>query len=310
MTLALLHAEHSHGFDFFAAFADTALDFLRILPFLFIACCLSEWLSRSSRRARAALSGSGRLGPLFGALLGAIPQCGLSAAASRLYASRLLSLGTLLAVFLSTSDEMLPVLLAGGVPPLRVLLLVLVKVLVGLAVGFLVDAVLGRRGLSTEPAPALDDDTPCACGCCSASDKTGWVSLLFGALRHTLVISFYLFLTMLAFALAVSAVGEERIAELLSSAGVLGVLLSALAGLIPNCAVSVVLSELWMVGAISTGALLAGLLVGAGVGLLVLLRINRPPLDTLRVLGLLLFFGVAFGLLFDLLPLGAWLARA
>ena len=113
---------------------------------------------------------------------------------------------------------------------------------------------------------------------------------------------------MLAFAFAVSLVGEERLADLLSSAGIFSVLLSACVGLIPNCAVSIVLSELWAVGAISTGSLLAGLLVGAGVGLLVLFRINRPLSDTLRIVLLLLGFGILFGLLVDLSGLGLLLS--
>ena len=304
MSVAVLHAGHVRGFDFFAVLGETALDYLRLLPFLFLACLLGEWLSRSSARARAVLARGGRLGPLLGALLGVIPQCGLSAAAARLYAARLLSLGTLLAVFLSTSDEMLPILLAGGISPLTVLSLVGVKLLFAAAVGFFVDAVFRRSAPSDPEALSFDDGTPCPCGCCTPSGKSGWVSLLFGVVRHTLSISLYLFLTMLAFALAVSVLGEERFAALLSSAGVLGVLLSALAGLIPNCAVSVVLSELWMVGAISTGALLAGLAVGAGVGLLILFRINRPLRDTLRILALLLVFGASLGILFDLTGLG------
>ena len=306
MTPCLLHVGHGGGFDPFAVFADTGLDFLRLLPFLFLACLLSEWLSSRASRARLILSGGGRLGPLFGAIFGVIPQCGLSAAAARLYSARLVSLGTLLAVFLSTSDEMLPVLLAGGIAPLKVILLVLLKLGAALAVGFLVDAfVKGAKGEASLD-DILEDDTPCPCGCGSIGDQRGWVSLLFGALRHTLVISFYLFLTMLAFAFAVSLVGEERLADLLSSAGIFSVLLSALVGLIPNCAVSIVLSELWAVGAISTGSLLAGLLVGAGVGLLVLFRINRPLSDTLRIVLLLLGFGILFGLLVDLSGIG-WL---
>ena len=305
MSIALLHAEHAGGFDFFAAFCDTALDFLRLLPFLFLACLLSRWLSRSSARARASLTRGRRLAPLFGALLGTVPQCGLSAAAARLYASRLLSLGALLAVFLSTSDEMLPILLAGGISPLTVLALVGVKFLFAAAVGFFVDAVLRRSARSVFEVSSLEKELPCPCGCSGSGGGSGGGSLLFGALRHTLSISLYLFLTMLAFQLAVSAVGEARLAELLSSAGMLGVFLSALVGLIPNCAVSVVLSELWAVGAISTGALLAGLSVGAGVGLLVLFRVNRPPRDTLLVTALLLALGILLGLLVDLSGLGA-----
>lgn len=307
MTLALLHAEHSHGFDIFAVLIDTALDFLRLLPFLFLACLVSEWLSRASSRARTALLRGGRLGPLFGSLFGILPQCGLSAAAARLYAARFLSLGTLLAVFLSTSDEMLPILLAGGVALPTVLALVGTKCLFGLIVGFLVDAVLKGREAPAPDALVPDDGTPCPCGCCGSDARSGWVSLLLGALRHTLVLSFYLLVTMLAFALAVSAVGEARLAELLCSTGGFGVLLAALAGLIPNCAVSVVLSELWTVGAISTGALLAGLAVGAGVGVLILFRLNRPLSDTLRAIAILLASGILLGLLFDLTGLGALL---
>lgn len=306
MISALLHASHG-AFDPFAVTVETLIEFLRLLPFLFLACLVSEWLTRSSRRARAMLSGGGALGPFFGSLLGAIPQCGLSAAAARLYAARLISIGTLLAVFLSTSDEMLIVLIAGGIPALTVLFLVVIKCLIGLAVGFAIDLLFRERSAPVADLDAIDDSSPCPCGCCGNRGGTGWVSLLFGAFRHTLSISFYLLLTMLGFALLLSAVGEARLGELLSSAGFLTPLLASLVGLIPSCAVSVVLSELWMVGAISTGSLLSGLLVGAGVGVLVLFRVNRPFSSTLKVIALLLGFGLGFGLLLDLTGIGALL---
>ena len=305
MTVALLHAEHG-GSSLLSTLFSVSLEFLSLLPLLFLACLFCEWLSRSSFRVRGALARRGFFAPFFGALLGVIPQCGLSAAAARLYASRLLSTGTLLAVFLSTSDEMLPILLAGGIPPLKVLSLVGVKLVFAALAGCLVNAVLRREVPPAHEDPSLfSDDTPCPCGCGGSGGGSGWRPMLLGTLRHTLSISLYLFLTMLAFDVAVSAIGEARLAELLSSAGLLGVFLSALVGLIPSCAVSVVLSELWAVGAISTGALLSGLSVGAGVGLLVLFRVNRPPRNTLLVTALLLALGMLLGLLVDLSGLGA-----
>ena len=303
---ALLHA-HTHGGGFWlpTVLWHATRELLTLLPFLYLAYLFSEWLVRSAGvRVRYAVSRAGRLAPLVGGLLGAIPQCGFSAATAGLYARRILSLGAMLAVFLSTSDEMLPILLAGGVSPLTALRLVAVKCGVGILLGFAVDGVLAlsRRRADRRAAEIASDGEgiACTCGCCGGSgERAGIPALLLSALRHTASVALWIYLTVFAFEVAVHLVGTEAIGDALSRAGVLTVLFSALLGLIPSCAVSVVLSELWLSGALGTGALLAGLLVGAGVGLLVLFRTNRPMRENFLILALLYLFGAGVGLLLD-----------
>ena len=271
---------------------------------MFFAYLLTEWLAYSAgARTRYIVSRGGRLAPIFGGLLGAIPQCGFSAATAGLYAARVLSLGTLFAVFLSTSDEMLPILLAGGVELGVVLKLIGFKCVVGILLGFAVDGVCILFASRPIEAAADDVELPlgtCSCGCGCGGERRGFPAVLLGALCHTLRVALYLFFTMLAFEIVVHLVGEDVIAHALSEAGLLTVLLAALVGLIPNCAASVVITELWVAGAIPTGAMLAGLLVGSGVGLLVLFRTNRPMRQNLIILAVLLVFGVSVGALTDL----------
>lgn len=302
---ALLYAHtHAHGahFSLPTVLLHATAELAKLLPFLFLAYLLSEWLVRAAGvRVRYAVSRAGAFAPLVGGLLGAIPQCGFSAAAAGLYARRILSLGALIAVFLSTSDEMLPILLAGGVSPMAALRLVAFKCAVGILLGFAVDGVLllfRRRAREAVSDGGDGDGEGCTCPCCGGT-REGMLGVLLSALRHTASVALWLYLTVFAFECAVHLIGTETMAHALAEAGVLTVLLSALLGLIPSCAVSVVLTELWLAGALSSGAMLAGLLVGAGVGLLVLFRTNRPVRESLFILLLLYALGCGVGLLLE-----------
>ncbi len=301
---ALLHAHaNGAGFSLPTVLLHATAELLKLLPFLFFAYLLSEWLVRAAGpRVRYAALRAGRLAPLVGGLLGAIPQCGFSAATAGLYARRVLTLGTLLAVFLSTSDEMLPILLAGGASPLLAVKLVAFKCAVGITIGFATDGVLRllrRRARAEAAADSADaDEGDCPCGCCGGA-RAGFGGVLLSALRHTLSVALWLYLTVFAFECAVHLIGTEAIGRALSEAGFLTVLLSALLGLIPSCAVSVILTELWITGALGTGAMLAGLLVSAGVGLLVLFRSNRPMRENVLILALLYALSAGVGLLLE-----------
>ncbi len=278
------------------------LDTLKLLPFLFLAYLFMEFLEhKSGDAAGRLLKRSGKIGPLIGGALGAVPQCGFSAAASGLYAGRLITVGTLLAVYLSTSDEMLPVLIAGGSPVPFTLALLGIKILIGVSVGFSVDLVfrLVRRGDSV-PEPQIEE--LCEREHCECGDH-----FALSALKHTLRIAGFLFLVTLLLTTAVELIGEDRLAGLVLDRPVLGNLLASVVGLIPNCASSVVLTELHLEGVISVGSMLSGLLVNAGVGLLVLFRNNRPLSDSIRVLAILWGVGMLTGLLIDLTPVGGWL---
>ena len=241
------------------------IDTAAALPFLFLAYLLMEAAEHyQSARMEKAISGMGKAGPLVGAALGCIPQCGFSASASNLYAAGLISRGTLLAVFLSTSDEALPLLL--GLPEGRrmILPLLLAKVVIGVAAGFAVDLCRKKWG---RPRQLHDLCEHCGCDESSGIQKP--------ALWHTGHITLFLFLLNFLLCLAMHTLGEDLLSAILLKGSVLQPFAAALVGLIPNCAASVLLTQLYLAGSLSFGALLAGLCSGAGLGLAVLLKMNR-----------------------------------
>ncbi len=277
------------------------LDTAKILPFLFLTYLLMEFLEhRSGNATEKLLKRSGSVGPLVGGLLGALPQCGFSAAASGLYAGRLITVGTLLAVYLSTSDEMLPILISKGVSPLFMLAVLGCKVLIGLAVGFVADAMFRLFSQKRDPEPQIEDI--CERENCHCGNR-----FVLSALKHTAYIAIFLFVVNLCLNTAVELIGEETIASFILNRPVLGNLIASVVGLIPNCASSVVLTELYLSDVISLGCMFSGLLVNAGVGLTVLLRNNRPVRDSLRILAILWGTGLLFGLLIDLTPIATWI---
>ena len=249
---------------------------------------------KAGDRVRRAVLRTGRAGPLLCGLLGLVPQCGFSAMASGLFAGHLITPGTLLAVFLATSDEMLPIFLAASVPPLKILTVLGLKLALAVICGFAVDLCLRKRAreLCVEE---LCDEAGCNC-------QNG---IFRSALRHTLQIFIFILVVNLALGAAFELVGEERIGALLNDVPVLGTLAAALVGLVPNCAASVLIATLWTKGVLSGGAMLAGLLTGAGAGLLVLFRTNRHLRENLQLLTILFATGFLVGTLFDLTGLAA-----
>ena len=281
------------------------LEALTLLPFLYLTYLGMELLERyAGERAQRVISRSGKAGPALGALLGVVPQCGFSAAGSGLYAGRIITTGTLLAIFLSTSDEMLPLLISSGAPLPQILKILGIKVAVAALAGFGVDlltrAVMRRRGV--EPRPVQIGEM-CRTEHCDCDSRPIWLA----SLIHTLSIAVTVFTVSLLLHTTLELVGEDALAGFIGSTPVLGCLLAAIVGLIPNCAASVAITTLYLEGVLSTGAMLSGLLVGAGVGLLVLFRVNRPVRDSLRVTLLLFVIGVIVGLVFALTGLGALL---
>ena len=268
---------------------DTALDCVKLLPFLFAAYLAIEIIEdRAEEKTVALIHRAGRWGPVAGAGLGVIPQCGFSAAVSNLYAGGLITRGTLLAVYLSTSDEMLPILISGGAPAPFIIRVLLYKMLTGVLVGVLADTVESRLGKARgKTLHQLCEQEDCHC-------EDG---VLKSALRHTLKIFVFIFAVTMVMNLAVELVGQDRLGRFILNRPVIGELIAGLIGLIPNCAASVVLTSLYLQGGVSAGAMIAGLLVGSGVGLLVLLRMNRDWRDNLLTVGILYIGGVAFGMI-------------
>ena len=274
---------------------------LVLLPFLYLTYLLMEWIEhRAGDRVEAVIRRAGRIGPLVGGTLGVLPQCGFSAAAAGLYAGRVVTLGTLVAAFLSTSDEMLPILLTGGLPVPSVLALVAVKAAVAVLVGFAVDLVL-RHFLRAEIHAHEGVDELCREEGCDCHGKSPFLS----ALIHTAKIGLFVLIATFLLGLVIELVGEDNIGLFVRDLPVVGVLLSTLVGIIPNCAASVILSELYLSGAISLGALLSGLLVGAGAGWLVLFRTGRHLKKNLLILLFLYILSVGVGLLADAISLAA-----
>ena len=293
-------------------------DTLYLIPFLFVTYLAMEWLEhKAGDKAEEAVRRAGAAGPVVGALVGIVPQCGFSAAAATLWAGRVVTLGTLFAVFLSTSDEMLPIFLAEQVAPMTILKIMGVKLIIGMVMGFVVDAAirLARRDREKLRIHELCERDHCHCnGDCETCEQQPELaydfehdeahehhheggSILRSALKHTVQVTVFIFVITLVLDGALELVGEDALAAFLGSNPVLSVLGSALVGLIPNCAASVVIAQLYVEGALGAGAMMAGLLVSAGVGLLVLFRTNRRLRQNLIVLAGLWATGVFWGLI-------------
>jgi hypothetical protein len=272
------------------AAVDGVMDTLRLVPFLFITYLLMEYIEhRTSDRTRTVIRRADKFGPLPGGFLGILPQCGFSAAAAGLYSGKVITAGTLIAVFLSTSDEMLPIFLSSQAPVMLIVRVLAVKAVYGAAVGFLVDFFFPRLNERKIGAGIH--------GICEHEHCNCEESIVKSAVKHTLSITLYIFLISTALNLLLSLIGTENLEHLILNRPLIGELLSALVGLIPNCAASVAITTLYLEGAMSAGAMMSGLLVGAGIGLLVLFRTNRSGKENRMIVGILYLAGVAGGLL-------------
>lgn len=272
---------------------DALLDTAKLLPFLFLTYLLLELIEHKAAEKTTALAAkAGKFGPAVGGLLGAVPQCGFSASAASLYAGGIISAGTLIAIFISTSDEMLPIMISEKIAPSRILAILGIKVLCGIAVGFLVD---GIRRFYQKP-----ENKPQIAHMCEEEHCHCEKGIFPSSLLHTAQIAFFIFLFSLLIGTAIHFIGEENLAAFAAGAGIFTPLLSGIVGLIPNCASSVVLTQLFLSGVISTGAMLAGLIANAGVGMLVLFRVHKKPKTDLLILFTVYGTGILIGILFDL----------
>ncbi len=274
---------------------DTLLDAVKLLPFLFITYLIMESIEhRTSQKTRRIMKNSGKWGPVLGGALGMFPQCGFSAAASNLYAGRVITLGTLAAVFLSTSDEMLPILISEKTGPGTIIRILAVKVFIGIAAGLLIDLFHRRK------KKAVDDELRINHICEHEHCNCGEESIFKSAIKHTVQIFLFIVAVSFVLNLLIQFAGEERLAALVSGNSVLGPVIAGLVGLIPNCASSVVLTQLYLEGLLGAGAMLAGLLAGAGVGLLVLYRVNDNVKENIRITVMLYMTGVLSGILIEM----------
>ncbi|MGI5857130.1 MAG: putative manganese transporter [Candidatus Merdivicinus sp.] len=254
---------------------DTLLDTLKALPILFVVYLVIEYLEARVDTSRIFGGRFEKFGPVVGALAGCVPQCGFSAAAASLYNEKILSASTLIAVFLATSDEAIPVMLTQSSGWKPILLLLGSKLLLAVLFGYLLKFTVFRKSTSTATAPSTTVVEVDGCGCCEHShhgDNGKLRHIWICALKHTIQITLFIGVTMLAINLIVFWIGEDTLRSVLLSGSVFQPAITALIGLIPGCATSVLLTELFLSGSISFGAAVAGLSTGAGFGYLVLFK--------------------------------------
>ena len=273
---------------------DTLLDSVKLLPFLFLTYLCMELLEHHTNdKTSRVVEKAGKSGPIWGGLLGVIPQCGFSTAAASLYSGGVITVGTLLAIFLSTSDEMLPIFISEAVPVATIVKILATKVVIAIISGLIVELVF--LNLLKQKDKHMDIHVVCEEEHCHCED-----GVFLSAIKHTLRIFIYIILISFVLNIVIAGIGEDTIASALSSIPVLGEILAALIGLIPNCASSVIITELYLDGLIGAGAMMAGLLVNAGVGLLVLFRLNRHWKENLAIVASLYSIGVFWGIVLDL----------
>jgi len=273
----------------------TLIDTIKLLPFLFLAYLVIEYIEqKAGDKTTHIIQKAGKFGPVLGGILGMVPQCGFSAAASNLYAGRIVTMGTLIAIFFSTSDEMLPILISEAVPAGTIITILLIKLGIAIVVGMLVDLIFRKKKVedSKEEIHKLCDEEHCHC------EESG---IFKSSLIHALQIFAYILIISFILNLIIHFVGEENIAGLVLNVPVVGPLISSFVGLIPNCASSVILTQLYLENIISMGSMIAGLLVNSGIGILVLFRVNKNKKENFTILGILYLVGAISGIILDLI---------
>lgn len=270
---------------------DTIFDTLKLIPYLFIAFLLLEYLEHKlSKKNEKILIENKKYGPIFGGILGALPQCGFSTMASSLFSNRVITIGTLIAVYLSTSDEMLPIMISQNVSIFVLLRIILFKLVVGIIVGFIIDIIIKRKKDHLEIHDRCEEDN------CSCKED----GIVIASIKHTLKISLFILLANLIIGLIIFEVGEDKLSSLLLNKNIFKYFIASLIGLIPNCASSVIITELYLSKIITIGTLMSGLLTGSGMGILVLFRTNKNIKENLFILGVIYFIGVILGLIIDI----------
>ncbi len=280
------------------AITDTLTDSIKLLPFLFITYLAMEYIEhKTGSRLEQIMRKSGKWGTVLGSVLGVIPQCGFSTAASNLYAGRIITLGTLFAVFLSTSDEMLPILISEQVNGVIIVKIITVKVIIGMCAGLIIDFIVRKRkGNAPEK---LRIEQMCDHHHCHCHEGKIFKS----AFSHTFQVFFFIVLISFLLNLAIGFAGEDKLAAFICTRPLLGPFLAGLVGLIPNCASSVILTQLYLEGVLGAGAMIAGLLAGSGVGLLVLFKVNDDLKENIKITLMLYAIGVISGVLIESLGL-------
>ena len=271
---------------------------IKLLPFLFITYLIMEYIEhKTGDKTKNIIKKSGKFGPLLGGILGIFPQCGFSAAAANLYAGRIITLGTLIAIFLSTSDEMLPILISEAAPISTILTILAIKLVIGIVAGFTIDLVMQALKNKKEENIEVDEEISHVCEHEHCHCDEG--GILKSSIKHTLSIFLFIILITFILNLIIELIGEENLSNLILNMPVVGPLIAGIVGLIPNCASSVVLTQLYLEQVISLGSIIGGLLVNSGIGILILFRVNKDLKENFKILGLLYTIGVICGIIID-----------
>lgn len=275
----------------------TIMDTLKLIPFLFITYIIMELIEHhAGKKTEKIIKKSGKFGPVIGAILGIIPQCGFSAVAANFYVARIITKGTLIAIFLSTSDEMLPILISEGAEIGLILQILSIKISIGIAVGIIIDLIPKREHERKEhdEIHKICEHEHCHC------EEEGIIK---SSIKHTIQIFSYILIISFVLNCLIHLIGEETISKAIVNIPFVGPIIAALIGIIPNCASSVIITELYVSNIITMGSMMAGLLVNSGVGLLVLFKVNKNLKENLNILGILYIVGVVAGIVLDLLIL-------
>ena len=288
--------------EFLEVLLDTGIDALKLLPFLFITYLIMEYIEhKTGDKTKNIIKKSGKWGPVFGAILGIFPQCGFSAAAANLYAGRVITLGTLIAIFLSTSDEMLPILISEAAPIDIILKILATKLVIGIIAGLIIDFIgqafrkkkeRQKKEETVEEIGHICEHEHCHC------EKEG---IFKSSIKHTLNIFVFIIIISLVMNIAIYFIGEENISNLILNMPIVGPLIAGIVGLIPNCASSVILTQLYLQNVISVGSMIGGLLVGSGIGILILFRVNENFKENVKIVTILYLIGVLSGIIIDLI---------
>ncbi len=274
---------------------DTLLDSVKLLPFLFVAFLIMEYIEHKfSNKGKEKISKAGKYGPVLGSILGAFPQCGFSVMATNLYATRIISVGTLISIYLSTSDEMLPILISEKASISVIVKFLVIKILIGMLSGILIDFVLRKKeNKKMNKIKDFCDEHKCNCS----------HGIIKSAIKHTINIMLFLLIITFILNLGFYYLGYDKISKLFLKGNLFSSFVSSFIGLIPNCASSVILTKLYLENVISFSSCLSGLLTSSGVALLLLFRVNESKKENFKILLTVYLIGALSGFIIEIINL-------